>query len=78
VASFLMALPVVAATDCVATLPGLVVKHAPGNWIVRPPPVDLAPMTLLCAWHPSRTGDVIHKWMREKLTTAIAAEAADG
>jgi DNA-binding transcriptional LysR family regulator len=77
VASFLMALPVVAATDCVATLPRLLVKHSPGDWVVRPPPVDLAPMSLICAWHPSRTSDVIHKWMRERLMAAVAAEAAD-
>ncbi len=77
VPSFLMALPIVAATDCVATLPRLLVKHAAGDWVVRPPPVELAPLALLCAWHPSRTSDVIHKWMREKLMAAIAAEVAD-
>jgi DNA-binding transcriptional LysR family regulator len=76
VPSFLMALPVVAATDCVATLPELLVKHAAGQWLVRPPPVELAPLTLLCAWHPSRTTDAIHKWMREKLIAAIAADVA--
>lgn len=78
VPSFLMALPVVAATDCVATLPRLLVDHSPGAWIVRPPPVELPPLTLLCAWHPSRTSDVIHKWMREKLMAAIATAAQRG
>lgn len=76
VPSFLMALPIVAATDCVATLPRLVVAQATGDWTVRETPVDLSPLNLLCAWHPSRTGDVIHKWMRERLASAIAAEAA--
>lgn len=76
VPSFLMALPVIAASDCVATLPELLVKHAAGPWAVRPPPVDLPPLTLIAAWHPSRTTDVIHKWMREKLIAAIAADIA--
>ena len=71
-----MALPVVAASDCVATLPELLVKHAAGAWVVRPPPVDLPLLTLIAAWHPSRTTDVIHKWMREKLIAAIAADIA--
>jgi len=78
VPSFLMALPIVAATDCIATLPRLLVQHAPGAWVVRPPPVELPPLVLICAWHPSRTSDVTHKWMRERVMAAIAAEAADG
>lgn len=78
VPSFLMALPIVAATDCIATLPRLLVEHSAGDWVVRPPPVELAPLVLLCAWHPSRTSDVIHKWMRERLMAAIAAEVAQG
>ncbi len=78
VPSFLMALPIVAATDCVATLPRLLVTHALGDWVVREPPVELPPLVLLCAWHPSRTSDVIHKWMREKLMTAIAVAARRG
>lgn len=78
VPSFLMALPVVAATDCVATLPRLLVSHAAGEWVVREPPVELPLLVLLCAWHPSRTSDVIHKWMRERLMAAIAAAARRG
>jgi DNA-binding transcriptional LysR family regulator len=73
VPSFLMALPIVAATDCVATLPSRIVERAGGALVGIVPPFAIPGFGVLMAWHPSRGADPAHRWAREELTAALAA-----
>lgn len=72
--SFLHALRIVETTDAIATVPALLARGV-GGLVVKRPPLPLPELAIVCAWHPSRTTDDAHRWLRERLMHAIAARA---
>lgn len=66
---------IVAATDCLCTLPARLLKRFPARITLFAPPLALPPSLLACFWHPSRQEDAGHRWLREMLYRA--AERAD-
>lgn len=72
VPTFLSALHLVAATNCAAALPSRLVKSAPLKLIARKLPLALDPSILHLVWHPRRTLDPFHRWLRTGLSAAAA------
>ncbi len=71
VPSFAMALPIVAATDCVATVPERLVRHAFLPLAELRAPFVVPGYVLSSFWHPTRTHDPMHRWLRELLVTSL-------
>jgi len=71
VQSFLVALQIPAFTDCVAVLPRRLVEASGQKWAMIAPPFKIPGFTVLSAWHPLRTNDASHRWIRERLTAAM-------
>jgi DNA-binding transcriptional LysR family regulator len=76
VTSFTTAAAVVGRTSLIATLPEEVVHVAGVRLVVcaAPVPIPLLPMNLL--WHPRRTTDPKHRFVRELVSRAITARVA--
>ncbi len=68
--SFIGALQVVAFTDCVAALPRRLIEASGQQWASIPLPLKIPGFTVFSAWHPARTNDAAHRWIRERLTEA--------
>jgi DNA-binding transcriptional LysR family regulator len=70
VTTFPAALALVAATDLVATVPGEVAASWPGVE-VHPPPLTLPDLKIALMWHPRRTAEVRHAFLREVVGGAV-------
>ena len=70
--SFAMALPIVAATDCVATVPERLVRHSFLPLAQLRAPFAVPSYVLSSFWHPMRTQDTLHRWVRELLLASLA------
>lgn len=72
VPTFLSALHLVAATNCAAALPAQLVKAARVKLVARKLPLVLDASALHLVWHPRRTLDPFHRWLRAGLAAAAA------
>jgi DNA-binding transcriptional LysR family regulator len=72
VPSFAMALPIVAATDCVATVPERLVRHHVFPLAELRAPFTVPRYVLSSFWHPTRTHDPMHRWLRQLLVASLA------
>lgn len=74
VESFLLAPHLLEGTDLVTVVPERAVSHLRRTAAIRvlEPPVDLPPITETLWWHPRRTADPAHTWVRDRIA-AIAA-----
>lgn len=65
-------LPVVERSDYIAMFPKSVVRCFAGKYDVRtlPLPFEIDDLELSMVWHPSRTNEPSHKWLRSKLRLA--------
>ncbi|CAD7054307.1 LysR family transcriptional regulator [Pseudorhizobium endolithicum] len=73
VQSYALAPLVVAATDCLCTLPRPLLERFTHSLALFVPPVDLGKFALKYFWHPKMAADPAHRWLR-----SIVAEAALG
>ncbi|NBC12453.1 MAG: hypothetical protein GVY09_03735 [Gammaproteobacteria bacterium] len=64
------------AADMLAILPERFVCHKPGGRIAPVPPEGGAVESRL-VWHPSRTSDLAHKWVRNQLTDYFQDTGSD-
>ncbi len=71
VPSFGMALPIVAATDCVTTVPARLVEHSFLPLAALRTPLVMPGLVLSAFWHPTRTQDPLHRWVRELVREAM-------
>jgi DNA-binding transcriptional LysR family regulator len=68
VPTFLAALAAVETSDLVAALPEKLVRARAADVTVHALPFAVEGLTLHLAWHPRRTTDAQHRWLREGLT----------
>lgn len=76
VTSFPSAAALVANTDLLATLPEEVVATSGAAIVASAPPFPLPAIPVLCLWHPRRTADPRHRFLRETVMRAVATRAA--
>jgi DNA-binding transcriptional LysR family regulator len=65
VPTFLSALSMVAETDLAAAVPERLARACGVDVTVRPLPFRVEPIALSLMWHPRRTTDPRHRWLRE-------------
>lgn len=70
-ASFLGALPLVLKTDCIITAPGRLFDVYAEDLILLDPPFEVDSMWMYGGWHPNWTHDARHKWVRDRLFSAL-------
>jgi len=68
VPTFAAALAVVSTSDLMAALPESFVRRLGRSVFTAALPIPLDPLALNLVWHPRRTTDPIHKWLRETLS----------
>ncbi len=73
VTSFGLALALAADSDRIVTLPSsfVVGRHPTAPYVVRAPPLKLAPLRMQVAWHPRQEGDPRYTWFRALLHEAV-------
>jgi DNA-binding transcriptional LysR family regulator len=71
VTSFPIAARLVAATDLVATMPEEVVATSGAGIRAYAPPLDMPTVPMLLLWHPRRTADLRHRFLRRLVERAI-------
>jgi DNA-binding transcriptional LysR family regulator len=76
VTNFLAAASLIAATDLLGTLPEEVVFLHHDTLVACRPPLDLPVIPILAVWHPRRTADPRHRFLREVVKDAIRQRAA--
>jgi DNA-binding transcriptional LysR family regulator len=68
--SYALAPMVLATSDCLCTLPSRFLKRFARQLDFAPPPLDMAPVSLMALWHPLHQDDPAHGWLREQLFEA--------
>ena len=76
VTSFPGAAALVAATDLLATLPEEVVRTSGHAVVSCEPPLEIPRLPLLAVWHPRRTPDPRHRFLREVVMSAVVQRAS--
>ncbi|MDB5219334.1 MAG: Transcriptional regulator, LysR family protein [Myxococcaceae bacterium] len=71
VPSFLAALAAVAESELAAALPEKLVRREGRGVEMHRLPFDVEPMSLHLIWHPRRTTDVAHRWVRDGIVAAL-------
>lgn len=74
VTSFTSAIQLVASTDLLATVPREILPD--GEVVAHPPPIPVPPLPMLALWHPHRTTDPRHRFLREAVMRAVRERAA--
>jgi DNA-binding transcriptional LysR family regulator len=77
VQTLLSALRMVAATDLAAAIPERLVPASGVSVVARPLPFAVEPVALNLMWHPRRTTDPQHRWLREGIVAAQPPREAD-
>lgn len=75
VTSFRAAARLVAATDLLAVVPEEVMRTTPGL-DAFPPPFPVPDLPMLLIWHPRRTADGRHRFLREVVRQAVVSRVA--
>jgi DNA-binding transcriptional LysR family regulator len=70
VPTFLSALMLVTDTDLAATVPERLLRASGLPVVARPLPFRVEPISLSLMWHPRRTTDPHHRWIREGIVAA--------
>ncbi len=70
VPTFLSALLMVAGSDLAAAVPERLVKASGLDLVVHPLPFRVEPDEVNLVWHPRRTSDPFHRWMRDGIIAA--------
>jgi LysR family nod box-dependent transcriptional activator len=80
VASFLALGPIVAGTDMIGVVPGLLIPLLNSAWRLRTVilPADFAKLSLRALWHSRDDQDPAHKWLRGLVSDACAALTSAG
>ena len=80
VASFLALGPIVAGTDMIGVVPGLLVPLLNSTWKLRTLilPPDFAKLSLRALWHSRDDQDPAHRWLRKQVNDACAALTSTG
>ncbi len=71
--SFLLALPIVKKTDCIITAPESLLQLEKENFRISTPPLSVQGFSMFGGWHPNWTHDERHKWVRDRLFSALSA-----
>ncbi|MCW1838577.1 LysR family transcriptional regulator [Prosthecomicrobium hirschii] len=69
---FLVAPPLLACTDLIATVPSRVLHAFGPGFAALEPPIDLAGFTAVAAWHPRTHRDPAQQWLREQIADVAA------
>lgn len=72
VQEFLVAPPLLAGTDLIATLPSRLAGGFGPGFRLLPPPLPIGGFSIRLAWHPRSHGDPALEWLREEIA-ALAA-----
>lgn len=75
--SFLSAASLIAATDLIGTMPEEVVHLHRETLVACTPPLPLPDVPILAVWHPRRTADPRHRFLREVVKGAIRQRASE-
>lgn len=75
-ASFMVALPIVLSTDCILTAPHGLLHMIADKLSLSPPPIPINGYSLYGGWHPNWTHDERHKWVRNRLFSAMIEQEA--
>ena len=76
VTSFPVAARLVASTDLVATMPEDVVRTSGLELVAHPPPFTIPRIPVMLLWHPRRTPDARHRFLRTLVHDAVRDRAA--
>jgi len=79
VATFLAALPVVARTDLLCTLPRGIAEALASELRLQimSPPIELPPTTVTLVWHERVHDDPGYRWLRQELANLVAVQPQD-
>jgi DNA-binding transcriptional LysR family regulator len=77
VTTFPVAARLVASSDLVATLPDDVVRTSGLDLVWHPPPFAIPHLPVLLLWHPRRTPDARHRFLRGLVHDAVVALTRD-
>lgn len=75
VPSFSTALDIVAASDLAVAVPERMLAACGRALVSRPLPFAVEPITLSLVWHPRRTSDPFHRWIREGIERSARPRA---
>jgi hypothetical protein len=64
-------LQILSFTNCVAVLPRRLTEASSQKCAPIKAPFDIPGFTVVSAWHPLRTNDALHRWVRERLAEAL-------
>lgn len=76
VTSFPGAAALIGATDLIGVLPEELVHTSGVALAAFPPPIDVPTLPMLMLWHPRRTADARHRFLRDVVTAAVKTEVA--
>jgi DNA-binding transcriptional LysR family regulator len=76
VTSFPVAARLVASTDLVATMPEDVVRTSGLELVAHPPPFRIPRIPVVLLWHPRRTPDARHRFLRTLVHDAVKERSA--
>jgi DNA-binding transcriptional LysR family regulator len=75
--SYALAPLILAGSDCLCTLPRRFLRRFEGALDLFTPPLDLGNFHLQMLWHPRMQDDAPHRWLREQVFSAVAAQPAE-
>jgi DNA-binding transcriptional LysR family regulator len=75
--SYALAPLILANSDCLCTLPRRFLRRFEGALDLFAPPLDLSKFHLQVLWHPRMQDDAPHRWLREQVFAAVAAQPAE-